>query len=160
MWPESMMSTARVLLPYVASIRAPASRASWVMRLMGAESGPTMATIRSQETFEAMIERGEFLEYAQYVDNYYGTSLKVIEEKRSAGVDVLLDIEVQGAAKVCYLYAIQFGRGRGDIVTDSDYRKMTNKINSGIHKYRNVPPSFVLTFQLFLKVLEHLGILK
>ncbi len=53
-----------------------------------------------QETFEAMIERGEFLEYAQYVDNYYGTSLKVIEEKRSAGVDVLLDIEVQGAAKV------------------------------------------------------------
>lgn len=53
-----------------------------------------------QETFEAMIERGEFLEYAQYVDNYYGTSLKVIEEKRSAGVDVLLDIEVQGAEKV------------------------------------------------------------
>lgn len=53
-----------------------------------------------RESFEAMIGRGEFLEYAQYVDNYYGTSLKVIEEKRSAGVDVLLDIEVQGAAKV------------------------------------------------------------
>lgn len=53
-----------------------------------------------RETFEAMIGRGEFLECAQYVDNYYGTSLKVIEEKRAAGVDVLLDIEVQGAAKV------------------------------------------------------------
>lgn len=53
-----------------------------------------------RETFEAMIGRGEFLEYAQYVGNYYGTSLKVIEEKRDAGIDVLLDIEVQGAAKV------------------------------------------------------------
>lgn len=53
-----------------------------------------------RETFEAMVGRGEFLEYAQYVGNYYGTSLKVIEEKRDAGIDVLLDIEVQGAAKV------------------------------------------------------------
>lgn len=53
-----------------------------------------------RETFEAMIGRGEFLEYAQYVGNYYGTSLKVIEEKRDAGIDVLLDIEVQGATKV------------------------------------------------------------
>ena len=54
----------------------------------------------SQETFEGMIARDEFLEYAQYVDHYYGTSLKVIQEKLEAGVDVLLDIEVQGAAKV------------------------------------------------------------
>ncbi|MDD5938346.1 MAG: guanylate kinase [Clostridiales bacterium] len=54
----------------------------------------------SRETFEGMIDRGEFLEYAKYVDNYYGTSLKVIEEKMEEGIDVLLDIEVQGAAKV------------------------------------------------------------
>ena len=54
----------------------------------------------SKEEFEAMIGRDEFLEYAQYVDNYYGTSLKLIEEKLTAGTDVLLDIEVQGAAKV------------------------------------------------------------
>ena len=38
--------------------------------------------------------------YARYVDHYYGTSLKVINEKLEEGVDVLLDIEVQGAAKV------------------------------------------------------------
>lgn len=54
----------------------------------------------SRETFEEMIRRNEFLEYARYVDNYYGTSLKLIREKIEAGVDVLLDIEVQGAAKV------------------------------------------------------------
>ena len=38
----------------------------------------------SRETFEGMIARDEFLEYAQYVDNYYGTSLKVIREKLEA----------------------------------------------------------------------------
>lgn len=50
--------------------------------------------------FERMIACDELLEYAEYVGNYYGTSLKVIQEKLAAGIDVLLDIEVQGAAKV------------------------------------------------------------
>ena len=54
----------------------------------------------SREEFEGMIQRDELLEYAEYVDNYYGTSLKAIEKQLSQGVDVLLDIEVQGAAKV------------------------------------------------------------
>lgn len=54
----------------------------------------------SEKTFEEMIARDEFLEYAKYVDHYYGTSLKIIEEKLASGIDVLLDIEVQGAAKV------------------------------------------------------------
>lgn len=50
--------------------------------------------------FERMIQAGELLEYAEYVNNYYGTSLKVIQDQLAAGIDVLLDIEVQGAAKV------------------------------------------------------------
>ena len=54
----------------------------------------------SREEFERMISGGELLEFAEYVNNYYGTSLKAIQEKREAGIDVLLDIEVQGAAKV------------------------------------------------------------
>ncbi len=54
----------------------------------------------TREEFEGMIQRGELLEYAEYVGNYYGTSLKVIQDKLDAGIDVLLDIEVQGAAKV------------------------------------------------------------
>lgn len=52
------------------------------------------------QEFERMIADDELLEYAQYVGNYYGTSMKVIQEKLAAGIDVLLDIEVQGAAKV------------------------------------------------------------
>ncbi len=54
----------------------------------------------SREQFEGMIERNELLEYAEYVHNYYGTSLRLIQEKLEQGIDVLLDIEVQGAAKV------------------------------------------------------------
>ena len=54
----------------------------------------------TREEFERMIANHELLEFAQYVDNYYGTSLKAIQERIEAGIDVLLDIEVQGAAKV------------------------------------------------------------
>ncbi len=54
----------------------------------------------TRDAFEAMIAAGELLEYTEYVNHYYGTSLKVIEEKLDAGIDVLLDIEVQGAATV------------------------------------------------------------
>ena len=54
----------------------------------------------SRGEFEGMITRNALLEYAEYVNNYYGTSLKAIQERLDAGIDVLLDIEVQGAAKV------------------------------------------------------------
>ena len=51
----------------------------------------------SREAFERMIDGGELLEYAEYVGNYYGTSLKIIRDYLDQGTDVLLDIEVQGA---------------------------------------------------------------
>lgn len=54
----------------------------------------------SRAEFERMIAADELLEYAEYVSNYYGTSLKAIQQRLDTGVDVLLDIEVQGAAKV------------------------------------------------------------
>ena len=45
--------------------------------------------------FERMIADNELLEYAEYVNNYYGTSLKAIRDQLDAGHDVLLDIEVR-----------------------------------------------------------------
>lgn len=65
----------------------------------GEENGVNYNFVDRAE-FERMISAGELLEHAEYVGNYYGTSLKVIQEKLNQGVDVLLDIEVQGAAKV------------------------------------------------------------
>ena len=54
----------------------------------------------TREAFQERIDRGEFLEYAEYVGNFYGTSMAVIREKLYQGVDVILEIESQGAAKV------------------------------------------------------------
>lgn len=54
----------------------------------------------TREEFQTRIGRGEFLEYAEYVGNYYGTSMTVIQEKLEQGIDVILEIEIQGAAKV------------------------------------------------------------
>jgi guanylate kinase len=54
----------------------------------------------TRDEFERRISAGSFLEYAQYGGNYYGTPRAFVEEQIAAGRDVLLDIEVQGAAQV------------------------------------------------------------
>lgn len=54
----------------------------------------------SKAEFEAEIANGGMLEYAQYVDNYYGTPLKYINKTLDEGYDVFLEIEVQGAMQV------------------------------------------------------------
>lgn len=53
-----------------------------------------------REEFERRIERDEFIEYANYVGNYYGTPKDFVLERLEAGQDVLLEIEVQGAKKI------------------------------------------------------------
>ena len=55
---------------------------------------------RTRAEFEAMIEEGAFLEYADVYGNYYGTPLAPIEARRSAGEDILLEIDTQGALNV------------------------------------------------------------
>jgi len=52
------------------------------------------------KTFEAMLERGEFLESAEVHGNRYGTSQKWIAEARAKGLDILLEIDWQGAQQV------------------------------------------------------------
>ena len=50
--------------------------------------------------FEEMIRENEFLEHAQYVGNYYGTPAAPVLENLRQGINVILDIEVQGASNV------------------------------------------------------------
>jgi guanylate kinase len=51
----------------------------------------------SSEEFEDMVDRNEFLEHAHVYGNHYGTSREFVESQRQEGLDVLLDIDVQGA---------------------------------------------------------------
>lgn len=52
-------------------------------------------------SFRQRIAADEFLEYAEYVGNFYGTPKKYVDEAMEQGKDVILDIEVQGAIQVC-----------------------------------------------------------
>ena len=54
----------------------------------------------TKEQFEAMIQNGELLEHAKYVENYYGTPRAYVKEQLEKGNDVFLEIEVQGALQV------------------------------------------------------------
>jgi guanylate kinase len=54
----------------------------------------------TREEFEAMLARGEFLEWAQVFGNYYGTHRCILEEARAMGKDLVLDIDVQGARQL------------------------------------------------------------
>ena len=57
-----------------------------------------------KEEFTSMIEKGEFLEYAQIYDNFYGTPKSAIMETLDNGQDVILEIEMQGARQVKEVY--------------------------------------------------------
>ncbi|HAX50489.1 guanylate kinase [Muricomes intestini] len=52
------------------------------------------------EEFEKKIAKEELIEYAKYVENYYGTPRDYVEKQLDAGRDVILEIEIQGALKV------------------------------------------------------------
>ena len=55
---------------------------------------------KTTEQFEEMIHQGAFVEYAKYVNHYYGTPKAYVEEQLAAGKDVILEIEMQGALQI------------------------------------------------------------
>lgn len=59
---------------------------------------------KTVEEFEAMIEKGELVEYAKYVSNYYGTPKAYVDKMMAEGKDVILEIEIQGAMNIKKMY--------------------------------------------------------
>lgn len=55
---------------------------------------------RSETEFTNLIEEGQFLEWAHFAGNYYGTPKSAVEEKIASGKSVLLEIEISGARQV------------------------------------------------------------
>ena len=55
---------------------------------------------KTKEEFEELIQENQLIEYAEYVNNYYGTPRTYVEEMMELGHDVFLEIEVQGALQV------------------------------------------------------------
>jgi guanylate kinase len=74
---------------------------SWTTRApRGSEQNGREYNFTTREEFERMVRDGQFLEHAEVFGNYYGTARRSLDEARSAGHDLLLDIDVQGAAQV------------------------------------------------------------
>jgi guanylate kinase len=66
----------------------------------GSETDGREYHFTDRETFRKMVANGEFLEWAEVFGNYYGTACSALEHARTAGKDLLLDIDVQGAKQV------------------------------------------------------------
>lgn len=81
---------------------------------------------RTKEQFEELIANGGLIEYNCYVDNYYGTPKAFVEEKLGEGKDVLLEIDVNGAAQIKEKYpeAVQI------FVTAPSIEELINRLRS------------------------------
>ncbi len=74
---------------------------SWTTRApRGSEEDGREYHFTTREKFERMIDAGLFLEYAEVFGNLYGTARQSLDDALEAGHDLLLDIDVQGAAQV------------------------------------------------------------
>jgi guanylate kinase len=74
---------------------------SWTTRApRGSEQNGNEYNFTTRENFLRMVEEGQFLEHAEVFGNLYGTARCSLDEARVAGHDLLLDIDVQGAAQV------------------------------------------------------------
>ena len=107
---------------------------------------------KTREEFEELISRDWFYEYAEYSGNYYGTPKTPVEERLDQGIDVVLDIEAQGALQIqaqcpdavlIFLVAPSFDvlekrlRGRGD-TAEADIQKRLKQARweySQAHQY-------------------------
>lgn len=87
-------------------------------------------------TFEEMIDAGDFLEWAEVHGNLYGTSLSEVQPRLAAGLDVILDIDVQGGEKVMAEQELLRTEG-------SSGRKRGRKLlRAPVHSVFVMPPSF------------------
>jgi guanylate kinase len=57
------------------------------------------------DEFRRMVDADEFAEWAEVHGNCYGTSIRILEENRAAGVDLILDIDIQGARQLQERYS-------------------------------------------------------
>lgn len=108
----------RMTTVFIISAPSGSGKSTLVARLMAADAGLRFSvsyTTRkprgnekpgenyiyiSRQEFMSRIAQGEFLEHAEVFGNYYGTHREVLEQARSEGKDLILDIDVQGARQL------------------------------------------------------------
>lgn len=139
----SLVKALREHLPGIAVSVSHTTRA----RRPGEEDGVDYHFV-DHAAFERMAAHGEFLEHAQVFDNYYGTSKSAVELNLSAGQDVILEIDWQGAQQVRAIFPEARGifilpparevlearlRGRGQDGEDVIARRMRDAVTEMEH---------------------------
>jgi guanylate kinase len=76
--------------------------------------------------FLAMVERGEFLEWAEYYGQLYGTGRAAVEAQLEDGYDVILDIDVQGARQV----KSKFGKATAIFILPPSFAELERRLRS------------------------------
>ncbi len=80
----------------------------------------------TKEEFEHMIKKGELIEWAEYVGNYYGTPKQAVEQQLAEGKDVLLEIEMQGGM----LVKEQFPEAALIFITPPSYQELKSRLKN------------------------------
>lgn len=91
-------SLVKALLANTADVEVSVSHTTRAMR-PGERHGVDYYFV-SQSVFQELIEQNQFLEYARVFDYYYGTTRQAVLEKLQAGIDIILEIDWQGARQV------------------------------------------------------------
>ena len=81
---------------------------------------------KTVDEFKSLIDYNGLIEWAQYVDNYYGTPRKFVEEEIAAGKNVILEIEVQGAMNI----KSQYPNAILIFITTKDIETLHNRLSS------------------------------
>lgn len=113
----------RLLLEYEPEVRLSISTTTRAPR-PGEEEGREYHFVDTA-TFRAMIDRHDFLEWAEVHGNFYGTSQKWITECLAAGADVLLEIDWQGAQQV----RAQFPQAIGVFILPPSMEELARRLN-------------------------------
>jgi len=125
-------------------------------------------TFVSKKKFKAMIQRGEFVEWAVVHGNLYGTSKRRLEELAKNGCDIVLDIDTSGAAQIrskfkdaVYIFILPPSlevlreRLRGRMTeSDEEIKRRINRAKEEIADYRNY--NYVIINNEFKKALREL----
>jgi guanylate kinase len=91
------------------------------------------------EEFRRMVEAGEFAEWAEVHGNCYGTSLRTLLDSRAAGIDLILDIDCQGAAQLKKSYT----GGVFIFILPPDYHELRRRLSG-----RNLDPPDIIELRL------------
>jgi guanylate kinase len=124
--------------------------------------------IISADEFEKMKSAGEFAESAEVHGNYYGTAIKTLEEYRADGIDVILDIDCQGARQLKERYregvfifilppSFHELRRRLDFRNSDSAEVIERRINNAAEEIRESGwYDYIIVNDLFIKAVEEL----